>query len=163
MLQERNILLIRRLNLKVLFLINLFWIFVTSVTCLKPASPPSNSPHVLAQDIIEQQNAFYSYEIGGIIIKFINPFAFQRILQTLAGKHQRRSLKWKVLAKSTCSRPSTVALALSSSTPTYKGSFFREILARSSTFRVCVAEKSMVCLRAETYPYKSNPNLSRNF
>lgn len=129
--------------------------------CLKLASPPSNSPHVLAQDIIEQQNTFYSYKIGGI--KFINPFAFQRILQTLAGKHKRSSLKWKVLAKSTCSRPSTVALALSSSTPTYKGSFFREILARSSTFRVCVAEKSMVCLRAETYPYKSNQNLSGNF
>lgn len=50
----------------------------------------------------------------------------------------------------TCSRPSTVAVSLSSSTPTYKGSFFNEILAKSSTFRVCVAEKSIVCRRSAT-------------
>ncbi|TNN56355.1 hypothetical protein EYF80_033466 [Liparis tanakae] len=47
---------------------------------------------------------------------------------------------------STCSRPSTVAWSLLSSTPTYSGSFLREMRARSSTFRVCVAENSMACL-----------------
>ena len=33
-----------------------------------------------------------------------------------------------------------------SSTPTYKGSFFRDILAKSSVFLVCVAENNIVCL-----------------
>lgn len=58
----------------------------------------------------------------------------------------------------TCSRPSTVATSLLSSTPTYNGSFLRDIFARSSTFRVCVAENSMVCLRSEREEVISNLN-----
>ena len=45
----------------------------------------------------------------------------------------------------TCSSPSTVDVSLSSSTPTYRGAFLSEIRAKSSTFRVCVAEKRTVC------------------